>query len=418
MKTFVPLMTLLFCLRAAIAAEISPANSGDFTNFVPNLPILFLDTTQRIVSEMKVPCTVRLMPTNSASSMNTGALTGVVRYHGASSQMYQKKSYGLTLDASVRWLGMKESKNWVLMAATVDRSLMRHKISYDLFRALSSERGKRYAAASQFIEVKRQDQYRGVYLLMERVDRGLLEFANYDSNAPVHACIYKAVDHGADFSRTGHGSYEQREPNPLLGEYWKPLEDINGFVSRAPDTEFFDAANGIASRLDLDNTIDFHLLVLLTSNMDGYDKNLIIARNAPTAKEPKPKFFFVPWDYDATFGRNWNATPTEYTAWLSNHLFDRLLNNASYRAKFAARWNELRQSTFSVESIHRMIDDNARTLGPAVKRNEARWHTLQGPYPDHIDFEQDIAEMKVWIVARLKWLDEEIARRCSAKIGD
>ena len=289
-----------------------------FTNFQPNLPIIFLEAKEPIVSERKVPCTVDLVLPPGSGPKSTGALTGVVRFHGATSQMYPKKSFGLTLDAPVPWLGMRESAHWVLMAATVDRSLMRHKLSYDLFRSLSVSNAPRFASASRFIEVNLNGKYHGAYLLMERVDRAMLQLRRYDSNAPYQATIYKAVDHAATFDHLGHGGFEQREPDPLTGDYWGPLDRLNRFVSTSKDPDFFDPAKGISARLDLDNTIDFHLLILLTSNMDGFDKNLLLARDAPASTNPPiPRFFFVPWDYDATFGRNWEASRVQPDVWLS-----------------------------------------------------------------------------------------------------
>jgi hypothetical protein len=100
--------------------------------------------------------------------------------------------------------------------------------------------------------------------------------------------------------------------------------------------------------------------------------------------------------------------------WLSNHLFDRLLANADWRARFAARWKQLRQREFAVKTIQAMIDVNARTLGNAVQRNEKRWPSRNGPYPDKLSFAEDIAQMKSWIEARVNWLDSEIQRRTSA----
>src|SRR5262249_5608493 len=161
-------------------------------------------------------------------------------------------------------------------------------------------------------------------------------------------CIYKAVDHAANFSSPGHAGYEQREPDPILKPYWGPLDEFNQFVSGASDLEFSDPRKGIAARLDIDNAVDFHLLVLLTSNGDGIRKNFIVARNAAPKAGPSPRFFFVPWDYDATFGRDWDATPVHPTAWLSNHLFDRLHRAAAFRKKFAARWKQLREREWSV----------------------------------------------------------------------
>ena len=409
--SFLGLLSLTCLSQAAEQANAPKSAVVSLTNFAPNLPILSLQTTQQIVSEPKVPCRVRLVLPGESATTSTGTFSGLVRIHGATSQMYPKKSFGLTLGAPVPWLGMRESTQWVLMAAFVDRSLMRHKLSYDLFRSLSVSNAPRFASASRFVEVNLNGKYHGAYLLMERVDRAMLQLRRYDSNAPHHAVIYKAEDHVANFDRLGHGGWEQREPDILTGEYWGPLDRFNRFVSTTKDPDFFDPANGIPARLDLENTIDFHLLVLLTSNMDGIDKNLMLARHEPQTNAPVPRFFFVPWDYDATFGRNWNAHRVSPNEWLSNHLFNRLLGDPGYRKKFGARWKQLRQREFSVATIHRMIDDNARTLGEATKRNETRWRTLTGPYPDRLGFEEDLAQMRDWVVARTKWLDGEIERR-------
>jgi len=412
MKKFVLLHVALVCFAASAAeTDSTKQTSVVLTNLEPNLPIIFLEVKEPIAVERKVPCSVRMVLPKGSGAANTGVLAGLVRYHGASSLRFPKRSFGLTLEAPVRWLGMRESAHWVLNAAFIDRSLMRHKLSYDLFRSLSTSNAPRFAAASRFVEVNLNGKYHGAFLLMERVDRAMLQLRRFDSNAPHHSVIYKAVDHAANFDRLGHAGYEQKEPDPLDVEYWGPLDRFNRFVSSAKEPDFLDATRGIPARLDLDNATDFHLLILLTSNMDGFDKNLILARDAPVTNAPLPRFFFAPWDYDATFGRHWEASRAGPTAWLSNHLFDRLLSDVAYRRKFAARWKQLREKEFSVENIHRMIDENARTLGDAAKRNAVRWRTLSGPYPDRLTFEEDVAQMKEWTAARLKWLDAEIERR-------
>lgn len=372
-----------------------------------NLPVLDIRSTEPIRSGETVPCVVQLAvpETNAVTD-----LKGKVRFHGASSQMYPKKSFALTLDKSAQLLDLRDGKGWVLNAAFVDRSLMRHKLSYDLFRALSTPESKRFSSASRFVEVTLKGRYHGVYLLMERVEAGLLQFRRFDTNAQSQACIYKAEDHTANFAMPGHFGYEQREPSPEVMEYWKPLDSLNAFVSRAADDEFFDPEKGIAARVDMDNAIDFHLLVLMTCNKDGIDKNFMIARDASRADKPRPKFFFVPWDYDATFGRSWDASRLPPEKWLSNHLFNRLLKNDAYKQKYMARWRELRRGAFAVTHIARMMDENVATLGAAAKRNEQRWDTLNGPYPDQLTLEDDVKEMKAWLVLRHRWMDQQLAR--------
>jgi spore coat protein H len=391
------------------ATGLSASVTNTIVDFQPNLPLVFLDAKEQIVSDQKVSCRLRIMAAKNGRE-TSNAWTGVVRFHGATSQAYAKKSFALTLDKPAALVGLRESPHWVLNAAFVDRSLMRHKLSYDLFRSLSDAQDKRFAASSRFVEVFLNGKYHGAYLLMERVDRELLELQSYKSNKTSHACIYKAVDHAANFGRPDHAGYEQREPPLTTGEYWKPLDEFNSFVSSAPDAQFFDERTGISSRLNIDNAIDFHLLVLFTSNMDGITKNFIFARDALTATNTEARFFFAPWDYDATFGRNWDATRVAPTAWLSNHLFERLLSAKAFRERFAARWKRLREGPFSVKAVQQMIDDNVRTLGEAVQRNAQRWRGQAGAYPDRLTFEQDVQEMKAWIVERSQWLDQQIDR--------
>jgi len=59
----------------------------------------------------------------------------------------------------------------------------------------------------------------------------------------------------------------------------------------------------------------------------------------------------------------------------------------------------------------RTCESPARTLGDAARRNAVRWRTPEGPYPDRLTLEEDLAQMKEWIAARLKWLDAEIEGR-------
>ena len=383
---------------------------------VSKLPVLDLNTGgEEIQSTTKVPCSVGWIPTNALTGglVNTnsvGTLKAQVKFHGASSQAYEKKSFALSLDAPTPWLGLHSTRQWVLNAAYIDCSMMRHKLSYDLFQSLASPENKRPASSSRFVEVMLNGHYHGAYLLMERVDGSLLGFAPKGRPSKIPGVIYKAIDHEANFRQSGHTGYEQREPNPEERELWTPLDELNQFVSESTDADFFNEKAGIDGRLDTGNAIDFHLLVLLTSNMDGIDKNFILGRDAVTEARPHPKFFFVPWDYDATFGRNWEGSPVEPTFWLSNNLFDRLLSNPGYRQKHAARWNSLRQRQFSVENLHRMIDENVRVFGPAAQRNEKRWSPIRGNDPGSLAFTEDVAQMKDWVVARTRWLDAVIDR--------
>lgn len=130
---------------------------------VPSLPVIELSASQDISSEAKISCTVRWIPspTGVDRTENTKLLNGKIRIHGASAQSYEKKSLALSLDSPTRWLGLTSGRQWVLNAAYVDCSLMRHKLSYDLFQSLSSDGVRRHAASSRFVELRLNGQYHG-----------------------------------------------------------------------------------------------------------------------------------------------------------------------------------------------------------------------------------------------------------------
>jgi len=399
-------------LAAAVGPTAAATNLPGLAwgDYPPNLPVFFLEAQGPLSREQKTPGQVRCLPPQPQAGADTN-LPAVVRIHGATSSGYPKKSFALTLDNPAGWMGLPPRRHWVLNAAYIDRSLMRHKLAYDLFRSLAAPQTPRHAAGSRFVEVYFNGGYHGVHLLMERVDGQLLGLRPFNSNELHHACLYKAVDHAADFGRAGNAGFEQREPEPERLAYWPPLQELTRFVSSAPREKFFDPQAGVESLLDLDNAIDFHLLVLVTGNRDGITKNYLVARDAPASDTaPRPRFFFVPWDYDGTFGRDWNASRVGVEFWLTNHLFERLRQNPEYRARFAARWRHCRDGPFSAKSIQGMMEANARTLGEAAGRNFQRWPLNRGPYPDRLTFEEDLAQMRTWIEARLQWLDREIER--------
>ncbi|MFM7241058.1 MAG: CotH kinase family protein [Opitutia bacterium] len=362
-----------------------------------------------LAADPPTDCVVRL--TAETPGAPAPPLLAQIRIRGSSSQVYAKKSFALKFTSAVAPLDLPADAEWILNAAFVDGSLMRHKLSYDLFRSLTAPGQPRVAAQSRFVELDLNGRYHGAYLLMQPVTGRLLGFAAPNPADPTPGVLYKAVDHAANFGQPGHAGFDPREPNPTKGPVWGPLDELNRFVSQTPDREFLDPANGLADRLDLANAIDFHLLVLLTSNLDGITKNYYLARPAATTAAPRPRFFFVPWDYDATFGRNWDGSRVGAKEWLSNRLFDRLWTDAAMRSRFRQCWETLRAGPFRAEAIGELIDANTRALGPAIRRNEARWKQIDYAAPRELTFDEDVRQIRAWTSARLAWLDAEIARR-------
>jgi len=81
--------------------------------------------------------------------------------------VYEKKPFRLRFDKNTSLLGMKEAKNYVLLAEYADKSLMRNAITQKLASRFSVIN---YALDVRFVELYINDEYRGVYLLTEHVE--------------------------------------------------------------------------------------------------------------------------------------------------------------------------------------------------------------------------------------------------------
>src|SRR4051812_3284425 len=103
MKAFV-LLFLVLRLSSLAATESESASHVPAAKLPgTRLPLISLEAKETIVSDRRVGCSVTLLEERSAVGKPH---RGVVRIHGASSQAYPKKSFALTLDAPVSWLGM------------------------------------------------------------------------------------------------------------------------------------------------------------------------------------------------------------------------------------------------------------------------------------------------------------------------
>ena len=92
----------------------------------------------------------------------------VVHHHN----MFPKKQYAVETrdalgnDLDVSLLGFPEESDWILFAPYNDKSLMRDVLVYKIAASMG-----RYASRSKFCEVVLNDEYIGVYVLLEKVKR-------------------------------------------------------------------------------------------------------------------------------------------------------------------------------------------------------------------------------------------------------
>ena len=113
-------------------------------------------------------CTVSLSSAEGESLLS--AADAEVKVRGNWTTTYDKKPLRLKFAEKQNLLGLHSGtafKNWVLLAEYKDVSLLRNKTALQLARELYADDGF-YAADAQFVEVKINGEYWGVYLLTEQ----------------------------------------------------------------------------------------------------------------------------------------------------------------------------------------------------------------------------------------------------------
>jgi hypothetical protein len=155
---------------------------------VSNLPIVRFNTKTRVIQdEPKIPVQMEIFDNgpgqlNQVSSTPSISTVAGVEYRGSTSQAdfyflpgLVKKPYGIELwtdttgvkAKKLSLVQMPEESDWVLNASYNDRSFMRDFIAQNVAGRLGLLHSK-----AKFVELIINDEYRGVYILMEKVKQG------------------------------------------------------------------------------------------------------------------------------------------------------------------------------------------------------------------------------------------------------
>ena len=408
-----------------------------------NLPIILIDTYGvEIPDEPRIPASMGII--NNESGINyiddpfndfDGSIT--IERRGNSSQWQGKTPYRFeTVDdegenSNVELLGMPAENDWVLYAPWQDKTMIRNVLTYQL----SNEMG-RYASRSRHVELYLNDEYRGIYVLMEkikrdgnRVDISKLNPDEITGDDVTGGYILKfdwfyTGDNIGGFESEFDGmiyNYHYPKPSDIVPEQEAYIEEyINEFETIMMGTDYTNDSTGYPSMMNVESFVDFILLQELAKNVDAYRLSTYIYKDKESVDN---RLTAGPvWDFNHGFGNCDYGETWEVDNWLLEYnpeggdqmafWWELLWEDLAFQHKAAVRYTELRQTIFSEEHIYSIIDSIADYLGPAVDRNFARWPLL-GNYiwPNYYVFdtyEEEIDYLKSWTAQRLAWMDSDI----------
>jgi spore coat protein CotH len=377
------------------------------------LPIVTIEAEEDIPDEPKVDCTMKILSQNK--SYNTADIASEIELIDVSEDI-PKNSYSLNIKEDPitgdipAILDFEASKRFRISASYTDRSFLREKLAYDIFKTFSDDN---IAPESRYVEIYLNGSYQGLYILSRRVDRNMFSIPNFSQDDTTHGIIYEAINWRADFSR-GIEGFSQIEPdheNDMA--YYAPLEELIKFITETENDEFFNKAD---ETFDMNSILDNHILFLLSGSDSELAPNQYIYRGS----EEGARFKFCPGSfYSSGFGRKEDSTMTgPDDIYYGSRLYNRFYENEAYRKKLKERWNSLRENTITSDNILSLIEKNSYLLAEAQNRNFKIWSINADFYNESLSFDQEIDYINKFIRERIDWLDDYINYPPLIMIGD
>lgn len=379
-----------------------------------------------------------------------------VKHRGGSSNTAgrHKRNYKIKLtddngqNKDMQILGMRSDNVWILDAGQIDHFRLRNSLLHKLWLDFST---KPYYSADEpktvngchtyAIELFVNNEYRGIYSIMEPVDRKQLKLKKYNSSqGGVRGLLYKSfswdgtkldslVTRPYDNTAEQWAGWEIKYPKPAddadTTDY-KPLQDFERFIVGANDDDF---RNGIDDKLDVPVFIDYTLLVQMVNAFDNFGKNMFWSVYDIT-KESTSKVVTTPWDLDATMGQHWKTEispvdtfatrPTRDLGYITG--IDRRLAEVlgeEYTEKVEGRYASLRETYFSYDSLTARFEQayDRLTDSGAAMRETRKWSGDSDIGGYQIDFGKELDYIKSWIKARLRFLDNKYSYTDMAGTG-
>ncbi len=436
----------------------------DFTS--SNLPIVTIDThgqtipydDPRIVADMGIIYNGAGQRNRVSDPPNNYSGKISMEIHGQSSAGWDKKSYNIETqnndgsNRNVSLIDLPEENDWVLYAPYYDRSLMRNVLTYDLARKMGW-----YAPRTRYCELILNGVYQGVYVLTEKIKR--------DKNR-VNINKLKPDEISGDDVTGGYLLRIDKEPwkdgfdspyPPFAGS-----DDVIRYQYRYPkakdivpeqvayikryvltfenimhDSVYSDPETGYAKYINVASFIDNVLVNELSRNVDGYRLSAYFYKDKDSNGG---KLTAGPvWDYNFSFGNagyydSWLTAGWQLLYFADNTYFHQvdgffmpfwwklLFQDRAFSQRLHTRWQELRGTHLSADSLFASIDRWAAELNEAQQRNFEIWpgpgetDLGSGWFPDDPRHSQihsyadEIYQLKQWISGRMSWIDDNISK--------
>jgi len=407
-----------------------------------------------------------------------------INVRGKSTAAFAKSSFSVEFqdeygdDEKHEILDMESESDWVLYAANLfDLAKIANPLAY----RISRESGA-YAPRTRFVELLMNNEgtalglptgfssanYRGIYVLEERIKRGServdidkLEAEQTNAPAITGGYLFKVdlpdpdersftwATLGTTWNSYSHQEFIYQDPPgiEMISAARRPQAQylsnyLNSFTAALNAPDWTNRVSGWAPYVNWSSAVDYHLINTVLFNCDAlrWSTYFYKPRNGPLAFGPV-------WDFDRAMGANRTNSPTAFEHRpfnprqfiasealtgnnggtdmfnpdykFGNMWYGRMFRDIDFFQMWIDRYQELRGSVLSTNTLFGFIDGYANQVRQAQPREAQRWNsgdsdtrprsgtlvvdgytnTFPGTYQGEVDF------LKKWFTDRLRFMD-------------
>jgi hypothetical protein len=330
------------------------------------------------------------------------------KYRGTTSFAYPKRNYTIAFADSDELIDptLGRRDKLALITPFDDNSYLRPHMSFEVWNRMDPA----HIQVKSFpLVVFLNGKYWGLYTASDHVDSDLMKRAGLSKDGNLFFAYHADGNWGLHTidgtpKWSPHQGFEKRHGLPPEGTTgaFADLDAAVNWVNSASNSDF---NAGFATRFNKKDYEDWWILATLILATDSGGKN------AFHYHDPRGGVFrYTPWDFNASFGQDWNTKRLSYTARLSffayNKLFERMMADPTFAAETRARYKAVLANEIEVSKILAEFDAYHARITESARRDESKWRAAYRTYSgwntrtDFTTFDQEVAYTRAWISQR------------------
>lgn len=335
-----------------------------------------------------------------------------LRGHGNASWLLDKKSYNLELEAGSDLLSMGSAEKWILLANSVDKTLIRNRVFY----RLAEDCGLKYTPEVRQTDLFIDGEYRGCYSLAEAVEAapGRIDIA------PGRDFLYRWGLPGPEAHQLPFMMFRDELTNVVE---LKSLKDVSSqrkgldiafemmnAIRRTDDESYLDL-------IDLESWARYYWVQEFSKNTDATSRSVYTIWREDTGRmEMSPV-----WDMDQTAGVvEPFERPADYlypTEWAVRHeeWYVPLFEHPSFENEVKRIYSE-GGIDLAFDRCAGYVSEAAAEVKNGAVMNFTRWDVMGEPENNQIvrwmgesTLDTQTQWLEIWVAQRRDWIKEEMA---------